>query len=81
VANFADLYRALDQAARADPVTDPDTLTARLAELLTDAPARARLAAAGRRTVDALAGAVDRSMAAIEPYLVQIRLATWTQDA
>ncbi len=81
VANFADLYRALDQAARAEPVTDPDTLTARLAELLTDAPARARLAAAGRRTVDALAGAVDRSMAAIEPYLVQIRLATWTQDA
>ena len=40
-----------------------------------------QLALIGRRTVEALAGAVDRSMAAIEPYLAQIRLTSWPQDA
>jgi 3-deoxy-D-manno-octulosonic-acid transferase len=62
-------------------VTDPDSLAARLAGLLGNASARTRLAIAGRRTIEALTGAVDRSMAAIEPYLLQIRLTTWTQDA
>jgi 3-deoxy-D-manno-octulosonic-acid transferase len=81
VANFADLYEALDEAAGNGPVADPDSLAERLAGLLSNAPARSRLAAAGRRTIAALAGAVDRSMAAIEPYLMQIRLANWTQDA
>lgn len=81
VANFADLYRALDDASRTDAVIDSDALATRLAGLLGNTPARARLATAGRRTVDALAGAVDRSMAAIEPYLAQIRLTTWPQDA
>ena len=81
VANFADLYRALDDASRTDAVTDSDALATRLARLLGNTPARARLATAGRRTVEALAGAVDRSMAAIEPYLAQIRLTSWPQDA
>ena len=81
VANFADLYEALDEAAGSGPVADPDSLAERLAGLLSNAPARSRLAAAGRRTIEALAGAVDRSMAAIEPYLMQIRLASWTQHA
>jgi 3-deoxy-D-manno-octulosonic-acid transferase len=81
VANFADLYEALDEAAGIGPVADLDSLAERLAGLLGNAPARSRLAAAGRRTIAALAGAVDRSMAAIEPYLMQIRLANWTQDA
>jgi 3-deoxy-D-manno-octulosonic-acid transferase len=81
VANFADLYRALDEASGTDAVTDPHSLAARLAGLLGNPPARTRLAMAGRRTIETLAGAVDRSMAAIEPYLLQIRLASWTRDA
>jgi 3-deoxy-D-manno-octulosonic-acid transferase len=81
VANFADLYQALDAAAGDGRVVDSDSLAERLAGLLGNAPARSRLAAAGRRTVEALGGAVDRSMAAIEPYLMQIRLTGWTQDA
>lgn len=81
VANFADLYHALDETAGAGPVTDPDTLVERLAGLLSNASARARLAAAGQRTIAGLAGALDRSMAAIEPYLVQIRLASWSHHA
>jgi 3-deoxy-D-manno-octulosonic-acid transferase len=81
VANFADLYQALDEAAGNGAVADPDALAERLAGLLSNAPARSRLAAAGRRTIEALAGAVDRSMAAIEPYLMQIRLTGWTQNA
>jgi 3-deoxy-D-manno-octulosonic-acid transferase len=81
VANFADLYGALDEASGIGAVTDAESLAVRLASLLDNASARARLAMAGRRTIEALTGAVDRSMAAIEPYLLQIRLATWTQDA
>jgi 3-deoxy-D-manno-octulosonic-acid transferase len=81
VANFADLYRALDEASGTGAVTDTDSLAARLAGLLGNASARTRLAMAGRRTIEALTGAVDRSMAAIEPYLLQIRLTSWTQDA
>ncbi|MEZ5889252.1 MAG: 3-deoxy-D-manno-octulosonic acid transferase [Xanthobacteraceae bacterium] len=81
VANFADLYRALDEASGTGAVTDPDSLAARLAGLLDNASARARLAMAGRRTIEALTGAVDRSMAAIEPYLLQISPCHLTQDA
>jgi 3-deoxy-D-manno-octulosonic-acid transferase len=81
VGNFADLYQMLDDAKGACLVTDADTLAAYLAKLLDDTAVRARLAAAGRRTIEALGGAADRSMAAIEPYLVEIELPTWTQDA
>jgi 3-deoxy-D-manno-octulosonic-acid transferase len=74
VENFADLYNALDAAAGSGPVSDAGTLAVRLATLLRDGKARLRLATAGRQTIEALAGAADRSMAAIEPYLLQLRL-------
>jgi 3-deoxy-D-manno-octulosonic-acid transferase len=74
VENFADLYEALDKASGTGAVADAAELAARLKALLSDNKMRVRLAAAGRATIDALAGAADRSMAAIEPYLAQIRL-------
>lgn len=81
VENFADLYAALEKASGAGPVADAADLAARLKVLLTDNKSRARLAEAGRKTVDKLAGAADRSIASIEPYLVQIRLEAGTHDA
>jgi 3-deoxy-D-manno-octulosonic-acid transferase len=74
VENFADLYEALDKASGTGAVADAAELAARLKALLSDNKMRVRLATAGRATIDALAGAADRSMAAIEPYLAQIRL-------
>ena len=43
--------------------------------------ARAALVAAGRETVDLLGGALDRTVAALEPYLLQIRLEHRNSDA
>jgi 3-deoxy-D-manno-octulosonic-acid transferase len=81
VGNFADLYDALDEATGTDAVVDADMLALRFAALLSNASLRAKIAAAGRHTIEARAGATDRTIAAIEPYLMQIRLPTWTQDA
>jgi 3-deoxy-D-manno-octulosonic-acid transferase len=81
VENFADLYEALDKASGTGAVADAAELAARLKALLSDNKMRVRLAAAGRATIDALAGAADRSMAAIEPYLAQIRLEASLHDA
>jgi 3-deoxy-D-manno-octulosonic-acid transferase len=80
VENFADLYAALDKASDTGPVADAADLAARIKGLLTDNKARARLAAAGRRTIESLTGAADRSMASIEPYLVQLRLEASAHD-
>ncbi|RAI38932.1 3-deoxy-D-manno-octulosonic acid transferase [Rhodoplanes roseus] len=74
VKNFSDLYQALDTAGGAQAVADGAELTRRLSALLADQEARTRLAAAGERTVQILAGAVERTMAALEPYLVQLRM-------
>jgi 3-deoxy-D-manno-octulosonic-acid transferase len=81
VENFADLYEALDKASGTGAVANAADLAARLKALLSDNKMRVRLAAAGRATIDALAGAADRSMAAIEPYLAQIRLEASLHDA
>ncbi len=81
VENFADLYEALDKASGTSAVADAADLAARLKALLSNNKVRGRLAAAGRATIDALAGAADRSMAAIEPYLAQIRLEASLHDA
>lgn len=81
VENFADLYAALDKASGTGPVADATDLAVRLKALLGDSKMRGRLAAAGRKTIEALAGAADRSMAAIEPYLAQIRLEARAHDA
>ena len=74
VANFADIYIALDEARGAEMVPDAGGLTARIAAWLTDTEERARVAAASKRTVDLLGGALERTTAALEPYLMQLRL-------
>ena len=71
--NFAEIYDALDAAHGAEQVTDVGKLAVRVGAWLTDGTARASVVTAGRETVTMLGGALDRTLAAIEPYLVDIR--------
>jgi 3-deoxy-D-manno-octulosonic-acid transferase len=81
VANFKDIYAALDQHHGAELVPDAGRLTVRLGAWLKDAKERERVTAAGRRTVDVLAGALDRTLAALDPYFIQLRLEDRSSDA
>jgi 3-deoxy-D-manno-octulosonic-acid transferase len=74
VANFADIYAALDRAKGAELVPDAGRLTLRVGAWLNDAQARASAAAAAKATVALLGGALERTLNALEPYLMQLRL-------
>lgn len=67
--NFAEIYAALDADHGAEAVASAETLMARIEAWLRDPAARQRVAAAGRRTVEALGGALERTLAALDPYL------------
>jgi 3-deoxy-D-manno-octulosonic-acid transferase len=74
VGNFADIYRALDEAGGAKLAGDGEALVKQMGVWLEDRAARERASAAGRVVVDRLGGALEKTMAALEPYLLQIRL-------
>jgi 3-deoxy-D-manno-octulosonic-acid transferase len=74
VLNFTEIYNALDQAHGAETITDASKLTAAFGSLLSQDEARARVADAARTTVDALSGALDRTLQSLDPYLMQLRL-------
>ena len=73
VANFADIYAALDKAHGAAIVTDASKLALRVGTWLDDEALRLSVADAARKTVDALGGALERTAAALDPYLMQLR--------
>jgi len=79
--NFAEIYSALDAAHGAEQVTDVGRLTVRVGAWLTDAAERMNVATAARATVAQLAGALDRTLAALDPYFMQIRMARWDRHA
>ncbi len=69
VGNFADVYQLLDAGGGAALAHDADELAERLAELFAD-PARLRsMARAAAKVVEKEAGAVERTMAALQPRL------------
>src|SRR5437763_5018634 len=68
--NFAEIYAALDEARGAERVTDAGKLTVRLGAWMTDAAERTRASQAALRTVELLGGALERTLAALEPYLM-----------
>jgi len=72
--NFAELYATLDQAHGAELVDDEEALTTRLGGWLADQSARAAVAEAGAAAVEKLSGALERTLAALDPYLMQLRL-------
>jgi 3-deoxy-D-manno-octulosonic-acid transferase len=74
VANFADIYAALDEAHGAELIGDPSKLIAGLAAMMAQPEMRASVADAAYRTVTALGGALERTLASLDPYLMQLRL-------
>jgi len=72
--NFAEIYAALDAAHGAEAVPDEQALTARLSDWLAHPAARKAVAEAGAKTVKELGGALERTLTALKPYLMQLRL-------
>src|SRR4051812_8816794 len=72
--NFAEIYAALDAAHGAEQVTDGGRLTVRVGAWLTDAAERMKVVTSARETVAQLAGALDRTLTALDPYFMQIRM-------
>ena len=79
--NFAEIYAALDKSHGAEQVTDVGKLAVRVGAWLKDADERAAVVAAARETVATLGGGLERTLAALEPYLMQIRLERRDADA
>ena len=74
VFNFTEVYEALDRAGGARQADDQETLVKQLGQLLSDPAARDKSSAASTRVVGQLGGALERTLAALEPYLLQLRL-------
>jgi 3-deoxy-D-manno-octulosonic-acid transferase len=81
VFNFTDLYEALDQAGGARIAADREALVKQLGQLLADTDARDKLVAASTHVVEQLGGALERTLIALEPYLLQLRLEMGAADA
>lgn len=69
VANFADIFATLADARASICAADEDALAAAVGRLLAEKGERDRLAREARACVERQAGALDRTMAALEPYL------------
>jgi 3-deoxy-D-manno-octulosonic-acid transferase len=74
VANFAEIYDALDAQHGAEQVTDVNSLTARFGIWLKDPAACKAACEAACKTIEPLGGALARTLAALEPYLMQMHL-------
>jgi 3-deoxy-D-manno-octulosonic-acid transferase len=81
VFNFADVYEALDAAGGARVADTRETLVKQLGQLLADPKAHDSVVAAAERVVAQLGGALDRTLAALEPYILQLRLEMGAADA
>lgn len=81
VFNFADIYDALDQAGGAVQVRDAEAFAKSLGYLLANPIARQRALAAAEQVVDRLGGGLERTLGALEPYLLQLRLEGGVVDA
>lgn len=79
--NFAEIYAQLDKAHGAEQVADVDELALRVGAWLKNAGERAAVVTAARQSVAALGGGLERTLAALEPYLMQIRLERHASDA
>jgi 3-deoxy-D-manno-octulosonic-acid transferase len=81
VFNFADVYEALDQSGGARRVDDQHAAIKQVGQLLANPDSRDAMVAASAQVVDDLGGALERTLAALEPYLLQLRLEMGAADA
>jgi 3-deoxy-D-manno-octulosonic-acid transferase len=72
--NFSDVYEALDAVGGAHRAETQEALVKQLGQLLADPAVRASMVAASAGVIDELGGALNRTLAALEPYLLQLRL-------
>lgn len=70
----AEIYEALDRSRGALMVRDSAALARSVSELLTNAALTRDMARHAGEAVQALGGAVDRTMQSIEPFIVQAKL-------
>jgi len=81
VFNFAEVYDALDRAGGARVADSEDMLVRQIGELLLDPEARKTAIVTAERVVDQLGGALERTLFALRPYLLQMRLEVGATDA
>ncbi len=74
VHNFEDVYAAIDEARGALMVKDSTALARAVSELLGNPALTRDMARAAGEAVQALGGAVERTMQSIEPFIVQAKL-------
>src|SRR3569833_1940239 len=73
VFNFADVYEALDHSGGARQADTQELLIKQLGQLLVDPALRQKIQQSGAGVVEDLGGALNRTMTALEPYLLQLR--------
>ncbi|MGY4511793.1 3-deoxy-D-manno-octulosonic-acid transferase [Bradyrhizobium sp. USDA 3650] len=74
VFNFADVYEALDHSGGARQADTQELLIKQLGQLLADPALRRKIQQSGAGVVEDLGGALNRTMTALEPYLLQLRI-------
>jgi len=74
VSNFEEIYATLDAANGAEQVNNTDELARKFEAWLADPTTRAEVAKIAHTTVEGLGGALERTMRALDPYLLQLRL-------
>ncbi len=73
VSNFADIYEELGRDGGAALANDAGQLTSQVGAWISDGAIRQAVAERGRRYVDKLGGALDRTLSALEPYFMRLR--------
>jgi len=81
VSNFSEIYQELDGAGAAELVVDAGQMALRIGAWIEDGAARDRIAAQARQCIDSHGGALDRTVSALEPYFMQLRIQNRTVHA
>ncbi len=81
VFNFTDVFAALDAAGGARQADSSEQLVKQFGQMLGDTAARNASIEAAQQVVSRLGGALERTLAALQPYLLQMRLEIGTHDA
>ncbi|MBX9931501.1 MAG: 3-deoxy-D-manno-octulosonic acid transferase [Methylobacterium sp.] len=74
VENFTQVYGALDAAGGALPVADEQDLAVAVGDLLRDPNRLRAIAASGQTALRPFEGALDRTLAVIDPFIAQMKL-------
>ena len=74
VHNFAEVYATIDRAGGALPVADAKALAAALEDLIADTALTREMARAGYEAVQSLGGALERTLRAVEPYILDVKM-------